>query len=83
MKYYILIVIFIYGLPMWNFRYAFRSTVYREKGFMINIRPWFVQETLALFSNSYFKNKKEIAMANKYRLYMLGFVLLWTWFFLS
>ena len=52
--------------------------VYKDKSWKINFRPWFWKEILALLSNKSFKNKKELRIANYYRLYVLGFIILVT-----
>jgi hypothetical protein len=68
----LLVANFIYGIPMLKFRYKYRSTVYRDKRWAINILPYFVKETHSLFTNKYFKTKQEIKFANFYRLYLAG-----------
>lgn len=79
-KILVLVVIVIYTRPLWIFRYKFRSIVYREKGWKINFKPWFVKEILALFSNRNFKSKREVKIAWLYRAYLVGFAGLW-WLF--
>ncbi|MBN1502283.1 hypothetical protein JW930_01960 [Candidatus Woesearchaeota archaeon] len=76
LKIILLIVIFLYTRPLWIFRYKFRSIVYNDKSWKINFRPVFWQEIKALLSNKYFK-KKEMKIANGYRVYLIGFLLLW------
>ena len=80
-KIILLLIIFIYSKPLWFWRYQFRSKVYQEKGWKINFRPWFIKEVSALISNEYFHGKKEIRMANRYRVYLIGYALLWILFF--
>lgn len=74
-KWILLGIIVLYTRPLWIFRYKFRSIVYQEKSWKINFRPWFLKETLALFSNKYFK-KSQLKIAWGYRLYLIGFILL-------
>ena len=73
----IIVIIVIYTRPLWILRYKFRSTVYKEKNWKINFRPWFWKETKALFSNKYFTTKEELKTAKMYRIYLAGFFLLW------
>lgn len=75
-KIILLIIIIIYTRPLLYFRYKYRSTVYREKNWSINIKPWFYKDIKGLFSNKLFKNKEEIKIANFYRLYLIGFIAL-------
>ncbi len=76
MQLLIFIIWFIYGLPLWKLRYEWRSTVYREKSWKINILPWFWHDVAALFTNSYFKTPQERRMARNFRWYLAGYVLL-------
>jgi len=70
----LLIVVFlIYGIPLWRLRYKWRSTVYRMTSWKINILPWFVKDTAALFSNRYFVTADERRMAARFRWYLLGY----------
>jgi len=78
-----LIVLFLlYGFPLFRLRYTWRSTVYRRSDWKINILPWFGHDTMALFSNRYFRDDAERAMARRYRIYLAGYaalfaVILW------
>jgi hypothetical protein len=72
----ILAVFLVYNMPMWKLRYLFRSIVYRDFSWKINIKPVFFKEIWGIFSNKYFKNKKEIKLAWVYRLYLIGYFLL-------
>jgi hypothetical protein len=39
----------------------------------INILPWFGHDIAALFTNRYFRDAAERAMARKFRLYLTGY----------
>ncbi len=67
-------VFLVYGLPLWQLRYRWRSTVYRTTDWKINILPWFGHDTAALFSNRYFHSEAERMMARRFRLYLAGYV---------
>lgn len=69
-------VLFLYTKPLWFWRYQFRTIIYKDKRFIINIKPVFIKEFKALFSNKYFKTKKEMHIANRYRLYLTGLMIL-------
>jgi hypothetical protein len=79
-KWIVIGLIVLYTRPLWILRYQFRSLVYREKSWKINFRPWFWLEIKALFSNRYFRSKAERSIAKRYRLYLIGFFLLWMLF---
>lgn len=73
----VLIILFIlYGIPSFHLRYAFRSRVYNDYSWKISFKPYFVKETIALFTNSYFKSKRDISVANWYRIYLFVYLLL-------
>jgi hypothetical protein len=72
-----LIALFLlYGIPLWRLRYQWRSTVYRRTDWQINILPWFGHDIAALFTNRYFRDAAERAMARKFRLYLTGYLAL-------
>jgi len=75
----LLIVILLYGVPLWQLRYRWRSTVYRMTSWKINFLPWFGKDVSALFSNRYFQNDKERRMALRFRLYLGGYLVLVLW----
>ena len=68
----VVVLFLIYGVPMFRLRFAWRSTVYRRSDWKINILPWFGHDTMALFTNRYFRDDAERAMACRYRLYLAG-----------
>ena len=49
----ILIVLFIWGIPSSFIRSKFRKIVYQTNDWKINIKPLFVKEIIALFSNMF------------------------------
>ena len=55
-KTFLLIVIFIWGIPSTFFRSKFRKIVYQTDDWTINIKPLFLKEIVALFKNIYPKN---------------------------
>ncbi|MGQ0737017.1 MAG: hypothetical protein ACT4QD_25635 [Acidobacteriota bacterium] len=71
--------LFVYGIPLWKLRYKWRSTVYRMTSWKINILPWFGHDTAALFSNRYFQTPEERQMAFRFRVYLVGYSLLFAW----
>jgi hypothetical protein len=81
MKLYVLIAFIVYGIPLWKYRYDFRSMVYRDRSWRVNFTPRFVKETVALFSNRHFKGKKEIRAAWFFRMYLLGYFTLFALLF--
>lgn len=78
LKIFLIVAFFLYGIPLWSLRYQFRSTVYKEKSWLINIRPWFWKEIVALFSNRYFHTEEEFRIGKKYRVYLFFHLLLLT-----
>jgi len=78
----LIIVFLLYGLPLFNLRYRWRSTVYRRYDWKINVLPWFGHDLAALFTNRYFRTDEERAMARRFRIYLAGYfgllaVILW------
>jgi hypothetical protein len=72
-----LIVLFlVYGIPLWRWRYQWRSTVYRRTDWKINILPWFGHDIAALFTNRYFRTDAERRMARRFRCYLSGYLAL-------
>jgi hypothetical protein len=75
----LIIVFVIYGVPFWRMRYRWRATIYRMSDWKINILPWFGRDTVALFSNRYFRDEAERRMARRYRAYVLIYIALLLW----
>jgi hypothetical protein len=72
----LLVVLLVYGIPLWSLRYRWRATVYRMTDWKINVLPWFGHDVAALFSNRYFLTAEERRMARGFRLYVLGYAAL-------
>ena len=79
----LIVAFLLYGIPLWQLRYRWRSMVYRRTDWKINVLPWFGHDTAALFTNRYFHTSDERRMARRFRLYLSGYmgllvsVLLW------
>jgi thioredoxin-dependent peroxiredoxin len=71
-----LFLFIVWGLPLSIYRSRFRKLVYQTDSWVINIRPWFLKETKALFGNIYPDNLKYIKTRNFYRIYLSVYVLL-------
>jgi len=71
-----LILFVVYGIPLVKYRSKFRKIVYRTDSWTINIKPYFIKETMALFSNMYPDNKEYLKMRNFYRKYLLVYTIL-------
>ena len=76
LKIVLIAVFFVYGIPLWALRYQFRSAVYKDTSWAINVRPWFWKETVSLFSNKYLQTTQERKIGMKYRIYLTIHVLL-------
>jgi len=76
MKTALLVCFLFYGIPLFRLRYTWRATVYRRSDWAINILPWFGHDTMALFTNRYFRDAAERAMARRYRVYLAGYLAL-------
>ena len=74
MKYALIVVFVLYGLPLWPLRFRWRSTVYRMTDWKINVLPWFGHDIAALFTNRYFITDDERRMARRFRWYMAGYL---------
>lgn len=76
MKIALLVVFFLYSIPLWRLRYQWRSTVYRMTEWKINVLPWFGHDIAALFTNRYFFTEDERLMARRFRWYLSGYMAL-------
>ena len=65
-----------WGIPLGYYRSRFRKIVYRTDSWTINIKPVFVRETKALFSNMYPGDDRYIRFRNFYRMYLGVYALL-------
>lgn len=69
----LIIVLLVYGIPLWRLRYTWRATVYRMPSWKINVLPWFGKDIAALFTNRFFRDAEERRMATRFRLYLAGY----------
>ncbi|NCS98994.1 hypothetical protein GW764_02290 [Candidatus Parcubacteria bacterium] len=67
---------FIWGIPLVKYRSKFRKIVYQTNSWTINIKPYFIKETIALFKNIYPENQEYLKMRNFYRRYLLIYIVL-------
>ena len=72
----LLVVLFIWGIPSSFIRSKFRKIVYQTNDWKINIKPFFVKEIIALFSNMFPKNSDYIKTRNYYRIYLLIYLVI-------
>ena len=79
-----LILFNVWGLPLGYFRSKFRKIVYKTDSWVINIKPYFIKETKALFAALYPDNDEYIRIRNFYRIYLVVYFLLFlSWLFLA
>jgi len=76
LKTVLLIVLFIWGIPSSFIRSKFRKMVYQTNDWKINIKPLFVKEIIALFSNMFPENSNYIKTRDYYRIYLLIYLIL-------
>ncbi len=77
-----LILFIVWGVPLGYYRSRFRKIVYRTESWQINIKPFFVKETKALFTTMYPQDRDYIKFRNFYRLYLAVYTALfiaWRW----
>lgn len=70
------ILFLVWGLPLTYYRSKFRKIVYQTDSWLINIKPYFVKETKALFRTQYPNNKNYIKFRNFYRFYLVVYLLI-------
>lgn len=76
----LLVVFFVWSLPMGIYRSRFRKRVYQTDSWFINLKPVFVKELKALFGNMYPDDEAYMRLRNFYRFYLLVYVaLLMAW----
>ena len=73
-------IIIVWGLPAMQLRSQFRKMVYNTNDWKINIKPVFVKEFKALFSNALLTEPKEVRIRNRYRFYLLVYLVLIIWY---
>ena len=75
------ILFFVWGIPLGYYRGRFRKIVYRTDSWLINIKPVFVRETIALFGTMYPDDADYIRFRNFYRFYLVVYgVLFALWY---
>ena len=76
----VFLIIIVWGLPAMQLRSQFRKIVYNTNDWKINIKPVFVKEFKALFSNALITDPKEVRIRNRYRFYLLVYLILIIWY---
>ena len=77
LKEHIWIILFaIWGFPLSYYRSNFRKIVYQTNHWTINIKPLFIKEIIALFSNMFPENSDYIKTRNYYRIYLLIYLVI-------
>ena len=66
----------VWGIPSTLFRSKFRKIVYQTDDWKINIKPLFIKELKALFSNIFPGNSDYKKVRNQYRLYLVVYLFL-------
>ncbi len=79
----LLIVLFIWGIPSSFIRSKFRKIVYQTNHWTINIKPLFIKEIIALFSNMFPENSDYIKTRNYYRIYLLIYLVIFIIYYSS
>ena len=79
----LLIVLFIWGIPSSFIRSKFRKIVYQTNHWTINIKPLFIKEIIALFSNMFPENSDYIKTRNYYRIYLLIYLIIFVIYYNS
>ena len=82
-KTFLLICLFVWGIPSTFLRSKFRKIVYNTIDWKINIKPVFIKEIKGLLFNIFPKNEKYIKTRNIYRLYLVIYLLLFILYTLS
>ncbi|MCP5515373.1 MAG: hypothetical protein H7A26_07905 [Spirochaetales bacterium] len=79
-----LVLFTVWGIPLGYFRSKFRKIVYKTDSWLINIKPYFIKETKALFVTLYPDDPEYIRVRNFYRLYLAVYLLLFlSWYFID
>jgi peroxiredoxin Q/BCP len=77
-----LILFFVWGIPLTYYRSKFRKMVYQTDSWTINIKPVFMKELRAIFSNIYPDNKNYLKFRNFYRFYLIIYLVLFGSYFM-
>jgi len=73
---YLIIILFLWGIPSTFFRNNFRKIIYKTNDLKINIKPVFLKELKGLFFNIYPDNSLYIKQRNLYRFYLFVYLIL-------
>ena len=73
---YIFILLLLWSIPSTFFRNKFRKIVYQTEDWKINIKPVFIKELKGLFFNIFPEDDVYIKVRNKYRIYLMVYLLL-------
>lgn len=76
-----LIIFILWGLPLGYYRSRFRKLVYQTNSWTINFKPVFIKEIKALLFNLYPNNKTYLKFRNFYRVYLLMYLILFTFYY--
>lgn len=71
-----LILFVIWSFPSGMIRSRFRKMVYKTDSWLINIQPYFLEETKVLFGIHNIEKKENLKLINYYRFYILVYLLL-------
>ncbi|MDA9121386.1 hypothetical protein N9J52_05070 [Flavobacteriales bacterium] len=71
-----LILFFAWGMPLGVFRSRFRKMVYETDDWTINIKPYFVKETKALFGMVEVNDPEFSAVRLRYGIYLVIYIAL-------
>ena len=78
-----LILFVLWGIPLTFYRSKFRKIVYQTNHWTINIKPLFIKEIIALFSNMFPENSDYIKTRNYYRIYLLIYLVIFIIYYSS
>jgi len=70
------ILFILWGLPLTHYRSKFRKIVYQTDSWIINIKPLFMKEIKALFSNMYPNDMNYKKQRNFYLFYLTIYLIL-------
>jgi len=71
-----LILFFAWGMPLGVFRSKFRKMVYKTDDWTINIKPYFLKETKALFGMIEVDHPEFSRIRLRYGIYLVIYILL-------
>ena len=83
LKTILLIILFIWGIPSTYFRSRFRKIVYQTDDWKINIKPVFLKEIKALFTNFFPEDSEYIKIRNYYRVYLFIYLIIFIFYYIT